>query len=90
MSTWRSIEAMTEYIYRSAQPQIMRHRREFALPLVETYLALWWVPAGHRPTVTEAEERPRHLRVHGPTAFAFGVRSPFPAPGATARTARRR
>lgn len=75
---------MTEYIYRSDHPDIMRRRREFALPLVEAYLALWWVPAGHRPTVTEAEERLRHLRAHGPTAFAFGVRSSFPAPGATA------
>ena len=89
MSTWRSIEAMNEYVYRSAHAEIMRRRREFALPLVEAYLALWWVPAGHRPTVTEAEERLRHLRVHGPTAFAFGVRSPFPAPGATERPATR-
>jgi hypothetical protein len=64
MSTWRSIEAMTEYAYRSAHADIMRRRREFALPLVEAYLALWWVPAGHRPTVTEAKDRPiSHQRV---------------------------
>jgi hypothetical protein len=89
MSTWRSIESITEYVYRSAHADIMRRRREFALPLVEAYLALWWVPAGHRPTVTEAEERLRYLRAHGPTAFAFGIRSPFPAPATTSPPALR-
>jgi hypothetical protein len=88
MPTWRSIEAMTEYVYRSAHADIMRRRREFALPLVEACLALWWVPTGHRPTVTEAEERLRHLRAHGPTAFAFGVLA-VPGPRATTPPTRR-
>ena len=87
MSTWRSLEALTDYAYRSAHKDIMRRRREFALPIVEAYIALWWVPRGHQPTVAEAEERLRHLRAHGPTPFAFGIRTPFPAPGATAAPA---
>jgi uncharacterized protein DUF3291 len=83
MSTWRSLEALTDYVYRSAHKEIMRRRREFAIPTVEATVALWWVPRGHQPTVAEAEERLRHLRAHGPTAFAFGVRTPFPPPGAS-------
>jgi hypothetical protein len=83
MSTWRSVEALADYAYRSAHSEIMRRRREFALPIAEAYLALWWVPRGHQPTIAEAEERLRHLRAHGPTPFAFGVRTPFPAPAAT-------
>lgn len=83
MSTWRSLEALTDYVYRSAHTEIMRRRREFAIPIVEAYVALWWVPRGHAPTVAEAEERLRHLRAHGPTPVAFGVKSPFPPPGAT-------
>src|SRR6478735_1773538 len=67
MSTWRSLEALNDYVYRSAHKDIMRRRREFALPIVEAYVALWWVPRGHQPTVAEAEERLRHLRAHGPT-----------------------
>jgi hypothetical protein len=84
MSTWRSLEALTDYVYRTAHTGIMRRRREFALPIPEAYLALWWVPRGHAPTIAEAEDRLRHLRAHGPTPFAFGVRRPFPPPGATA------
>jgi hypothetical protein len=82
MSTWRSLESMTDYVYRSAHAAIMRRRREFALPIVEAYVALWWIPHLHRPTIAEAEERLRHLRTQGPTSFAFGLKSPFAAPGA--------
>ena len=80
MSTWTSVEALHEYVYRTAHVEIMRRRREFALPVGagEVALALWWVPAGHRPSIKEAEERLRHLRAHGPTPFAFSPRSAFP------------
>ncbi len=46
---------------------------------------LWWVPAGHRPSVAEAESRLLHLRGHGPTPYAFTLRTSFP-PGVTAPT----
>ena len=76
---------MTDYSYRSAHAENMRRRREYALPIAEAYLALWWVPRGHQPTIAEAEERLLHLRAHGPTPFAFGARKPFPAPAPKVR-----
>lgn len=81
MSTWRSLDALADYVYRSAHTAIMRRRREFATAIAEAYLALWWAPRGHAPTIAEAEERLRHLRAHGPTPFAFGMKTPFPPPG---------
>ena len=44
------------------------------------YLALWWVPAGHAPSVEEAKERLTYLRAHGETPFAFSFKKSFPAP----------
>jgi hypothetical protein len=41
---------------------------------------LWWVPAGHEPTVEEAEARLDHLREHGPTPEAFTFKQRFPPP----------
>lgn len=87
MSTWTSLEALADYVYRTAHVEIMRRRREFALPPVEVSVALWWVRAGRRPTVREAEDRLRVLRAQGPTAFAFGMRSPFPPPSSDAAPA---
>src|SRR5204863_3068909 len=79
-----ALEALSDFVYRTAHTAIMRRRREFATAIVEAYLALWWVPRGHAPTIAEAEERLRHLRAHGPTPFAFGMKTPFPAPGVAA------
>ncbi len=45
-------------------------------------VTMWWVPAGHRPTVAEAEARLLHLRTHGPTPYAFTLRTSFPPDGA--------
>ena len=48
---------------------------------------LWWVTAGHRPTIEEAKERLAHLKRRGPTRHAFTFRASFPAPDAGPDTA---
>jgi hypothetical protein len=32
---------------------------------------MWWVPAGHRPSIHEAVGRLDHLKQHGSTNHAF-------------------
>ncbi len=81
MSTWESLEALADYVYRSDHTAVMRRRRAWFHQMAEVYMALWWAPAGHIPTVAEAQERLRHLQAHGPTPFAFTFRSAFPSPG---------
>lgn len=87
MSVWESLEALGDFVYRSAHREVMRHRREYFEKLSESFVALWWVPAGHIPTVAEAEARLMHLRDRGPTPEAFTFRSPFGPPDATSGTA---
>jgi hypothetical protein len=60
----------------------MRRRREWFQLMREAYTTCWWVPAGHRPSTGEAEQRIRHLREHGPTPHAFTLQASFPPPGA--------
>jgi hypothetical protein len=85
MSVWTSLESLADYVYRSAHTAFLRRRHEWFQHMAESYLALWWVPAGHIPSTTEAAQRLNHLRDHGPTPYAFTFRSPFPPPGSTAR-----
>ena len=80
LTVWESVEALAEFAYRTDHKDFLRRRREWFVPMDEAYLALWWVPAGHDPTVAEAEERLLNLRAHGPTAYAFTFRDRFPAP----------
>ena len=81
LTVWESMEALAEFVYRTDHVSFLRRRREWFERPDEAYLAMWWVPAGHLPSVAEAVERLDHLRRHGPTPTAFSFRSPFPPPG---------
>jgi hypothetical protein len=78
MSVWESIEQLAEFVYRSDHVAVMRQRKQW-FETIKLYLALWWVPAGHLPTVGEAVERLEHLRRYGPTPYAFTFKRPFAA-----------
>jgi hypothetical protein len=78
MSTWRDTKALTAFMYQGRHRELMARRRDFFERLEEAVTSLWWVPAGHRPTVPEAESRLLHLREHGPTQRAFTLRTSFP------------
>jgi hypothetical protein len=81
MSVWQSLEALAAFVYRSDHRDVMRRRREWFEAPAEAYMALWWVPAGHRPDMLEGLARVRLLRAKGPSQLAFTFRQPFPAPG---------
>jgi hypothetical protein len=80
MSTWRSLPALADFVFGSFHVELMRRRREWFARMHEPVTVLWWVPSGHRPTVTEAEERLGALRAQGPTRDAFTFRLPFGTP----------
>ena len=82
MSVWRDVNALRDYVYKSAHVEIMKRRREFFSRMSNAYLALWWIPAGHQPTVAEAVAKLEHLREHGPSAEAFTFGEAFAAPDA--------
>jgi hypothetical protein len=82
LTVWRSIEALSNYVYRGAHGGIMRDRRRWFEKSDQPILALWWIPVGHTPTVEEAKTRLSYLRQHGSTAYAFSFGKPFPSPDA--------
>jgi len=77
MSVWESIEALRAFVYSTDHVGVMRRRRGWFERMGEAFLALWWVPVGHIPTVKEAEERLDHLRDRGPPPHAFTFRQHF-------------
>jgi hypothetical protein len=79
-SVWESIEALFQYTYYSDHAKVLRERKAWFEHMKEHYLVLWWVPAGHIPTLTEAKERLDALRRDGPTPYAFNFKERFEAP----------
>jgi hypothetical protein len=81
MSVWESVEALRDFTYASGHLDYLRRRREWLDHYgISNHLVLWWIPAGHVPTVDEAAERLAHLDRHGPTGYAFTLRQPMPPP----------
>ena len=85
MSVWRSIEELREFVYRSRHLEVLRGREQWFEKLDRPYAVLWWIPAGHVPTIEEAKERLAQIEAQGPTPFAFTFQQPFP-PDAAAET----
>ncbi|MGY1856014.1 DUF3291 domain-containing protein [Modestobacter sp. SYSU DS0290] len=87
LSVWESVESLGDFVFGDLHLAVMRRRREWFEHVREVMTVLWWVPAGTRPTVAEAEDRLRRLRADGPTPAAFTLRRAFPPPGSTAEQA---
>jgi hypothetical protein len=81
MSVWESVDSLWDFVYASDHLAVMRRRREW-FEHMRMFMCLWWVPAGHVPGVTEAEERLDLLREHGPIERAFTFKQRFAPPGA--------
>jgi Domain of unknown function (DUF3291) len=79
-SVWESLESLRDFVFTSAHTPYLRRRREWFEKLDEVYAVLWWVPAGHIPTVPEMVEKLELVRAIGPSPDAFTFRVPFPAP----------
>jgi len=80
MTVWENIPTLHYYVYQTAHVQIMKRRKEWFERMREAYSVLWWVPAGHLPTLEEAKEKLQLLQQIGPTAQAFTFKKSFPAP----------
>ena len=80
LSVWESLEALSDFVYRTAHAPVMARRLDWFERHTAAYLALWWSPAGTLPTVAEGLSRIDHLQRNGPGAQAFTFKRPFAAP----------
>ena len=71
MSVWESPQALKEFVYKSGHLDYYLKRAEWFDKPKEAHYVLWWVPAGHLPTLEEAQKRLEHFRSNGPTPQAF-------------------
>jgi hypothetical protein len=79
---WESVESLQEFAYKGAHTEPLRRRGEWFEKPTEAHQAMWWIPAGHIPTVHDARERLEFRRRNGDTPVAFSFARRFPAPEA--------
>lgn len=80
MSVWESIETLRNYVYTSQHIGVLRDRAKWFEKMDKPHYCLWWIPAGHIPTVGEARERLEHYQQHGATPYSFWFSKQFPVP----------
>ena len=72
LTVWESVEALERYVYQTVHKRFYGRREECFDTMAGPHLVMWWIPAGHVPTLQEAKERLEHLAAHGPSDHAFG------------------
>lgn len=77
MSVWENIDALHQFAFGSEHVALYRARADWFSKMEARPACLWWVPAGHIPTVAEAKERLTTLWYRGITPLAFTFQKRF-------------
>ncbi len=75
LSVWDSVEALERFVWQTVHKRFYGRRPEWFDTMDGPHFVMWWIPAGHLPTLSEAKERLEHLAAHGPSDYAFGWES---------------
>ncbi|MBC8048060.1 MAG: DUF3291 domain-containing protein [Fimbriimonadaceae bacterium] len=84
MSMWEDMETFKNFVYKTMHTEYIRNKSKWFEKHDTFYFVMWWVEAGHIPTVQEAKERLEYLQQNGDSAFAFSMKKIFPQPNANA------
>ncbi len=77
MSVWNDVDSLKSFVYRSLHVDLIRDRDAWFSKMVKAHQALWWIPAGHTPSVQEGKEKLLYLQEHGPSKTAFSFAKSF-------------
>jgi hypothetical protein len=80
ISVWETIEALKTFVYKSIHVELIQDREAWFKKMAEVHQTLWWIPAGHIPSIEEAKQKLEHFKQHGATQEAFTFGKPFPSP----------
>lgn len=72
LTVWEDVASLETFVWDTVHRQFYERRAEWFEILGEMHFVMWWVPAGHKPTLDEALERLAHLRANGDSDHAFG------------------
>lgn len=80
VSVWQSVESLKAYVYTSLHGEFFVRRRQWFEKYEGEHFAMWWILAGHRPTVEEGKTTLAYLTLHGDSPAAFTFAKPYPSP----------
>lgn len=74
LTVWRDPESLEFYVHKTLHKSWLKRRDEWFEPVPEPYLVMWWIEAGHIPSIEEGLDRLALLRAEGESERAFSWR----------------
>ncbi|MBV8919221.1 DUF3291 domain-containing protein [Bradyrhizobium sp.] len=72
MSVWESPAHLEQFVWTTIHKRVYDKKSKWFEAMQTPHLVMWWVPAGHHPSVDEAMDRLAHLTANGDSDLAFG------------------
>jgi hypothetical protein len=72
LTVWQDVATLENFVWNTVHRKFYERRAEWFEVLGKMHFVMWWVPAGHRPSLEEAQERLSWLQDHGDSDHAFG------------------
>ena len=88
LSLWRDVASLRRYMLGNPHQPIMARRTQWFHRMTGPHLVMWWVPAGHIPSLSEAAKKLQQIADYGPSQDAFDFNMSFfpPEPGQPANS----
>ncbi len=77
LTVWTDLESLRTFAYQTVHRSFLQSRRKWFSRFVGHPLVMWWVPAGHLPTLDEAKDKLHLLDERGSSDVAFTFQAPF-------------
>jgi hypothetical protein len=72
LTVWTDAASLERFVWGTVHKQFHARRAEWFEVLGAQHFVMWWIPAGHRPTLDEGLARLDLLRRNGDSDDAFG------------------
>ena len=72
LTVWESVETLEAFVWNTVHRTFYERRQEWFEVLGKMHFVMWWVPAGHKPTLEEALGKLDQLQTQGDSEAAFG------------------
>jgi hypothetical protein len=71
LTVWENVETLEHFVFNTMHRRFYERRQEWFELMKDMHFVMWWVPAGHKPTLAEAMDRLEHLKISGDSDHAF-------------------
>ena len=81
MSVWENAPALRQFIFGTVHSYFLKNRLKWFEKPPKMIVAMWWIPAGHIPTLEEAKTKIDLINNKGNTPEAFNFQKVFDEQG---------